>query len=307
MLMMQWNCCTRFHAEKDSARLQDRVSGKWSRSLQPKAGRCTVHAGYRNGKQRTWIFPVCFQGIACTTGWLCHDKQRSQHDEAWLIFMDMVNNQILPLKRKPKRFIISDVPYLVWTCRFLQASMEWCGAWRQCSNSWACKGSEHVDNYVTIFNAVTGSNVTKQIWSHSQKESTISSGYSTSVAGLAHGSMMRSISCLRTGYKGRIRIKGGSYDKQLKEQVNFDPEGNPPRKKMKPYAVTVKTGTNNCWMQFTNAVLDQKWCSDNRPPEKLGMDLPELLEVIKPFQLKIWKFENWDPPKSLFNRKGAKR
>jgi len=40
-----------------------------------------------------------------------------QHDEAWLIFMDMVNNQIPTFEKKSGGIaLFPDVPYLVRTC-----------------------------------------------------------------------------------------------------------------------------------------------------------------------------------------------
>ena len=48
-----------------------------------------------------------------------------QHDEAWLIFMDMVNNQIPTFENKAEALaLFPDVPYMVRTGRLMQAAME---------------------------------------------------------------------------------------------------------------------------------------------------------------------------------------
>ena len=50
-----------------------------------------------------------------------------QHDEAWLIFMDMVNNQIPTFENKAEALaLFSDVPNMVRTCRTMQTALERC-------------------------------------------------------------------------------------------------------------------------------------------------------------------------------------
>ncbi|MCK4637847.1 MAG: hypothetical protein KAT33_00345, partial [Bacteroidales bacterium] len=80
-----------------------------------------------------------------------------QHDEAWLIFMDMVNNQIPTFEDKAEAL------------HYFPMFRTWFGLVGLCKLPWndvepvnnaetdePAKVPEHVDNYVTIFKAVTG-------------------------------------------------------------------------------------------------------------------------------------------------------
>ncbi|MFA5418211.1 MAG: aldehyde ferredoxin oxidoreductase C-terminal domain-containing protein, partial [Bacteroidales bacterium] len=85
-----------------------------------------------------------------------------QHDEAWLIFMDMVNNQIPTFENKAEAL------------HYFPMFRTWFGLMGLCKLPWndvepvnnaetdePAKVPEHVDNYVTIYNAVTGNNIDK--------------------------------------------------------------------------------------------------------------------------------------------------
>ena len=80
-----------------------------------------------------------------------------QHDEAWLIFMDMVNNQIPTFENKAEAL------------HYFPMFRTWFGLVGLCKLPWndvepannaetdePAKVPEHVDNYVTIYKAVTG-------------------------------------------------------------------------------------------------------------------------------------------------------
>lgn len=86
-----------------------------------------------------------------------------QHDEAWLIFMDMVNNQIPTFEDKAEAL------------HYFPMWRTWFGLCGLCKLPWndiepadnaetdePAKVPEHVQNYVDIFNAVTGWNVDKE-------------------------------------------------------------------------------------------------------------------------------------------------
>ncbi|MFC2152976.1 aldehyde ferredoxin oxidoreductase family protein, partial [Bacteroidota bacterium] len=86
-----------------------------------------------------------------------------QHDEAWLIFMDMVNNQIPTFEKKAEAL------------HYFPMFRTWFGLAGLCKLPWndvepennaetdePAKVPEHVDNYVTIFKAVTGLDFDKE-------------------------------------------------------------------------------------------------------------------------------------------------
>ena len=86
-----------------------------------------------------------------------------QHDEAWLIFMDMVNNQIPTFENKAEAL------------HYFPMFRTWFGLVGLCKLPWndvepsnnaetdePAKVPEHVDNYVTIYKAVTGKEFDKK-------------------------------------------------------------------------------------------------------------------------------------------------
>ncbi len=86
-----------------------------------------------------------------------------QHDEAWLIFMDMVNNQIPTFEDKAEAL------------HYFPMFRTWFGLQGLCKLPWndvepadnartsePAKVPEHVQNYVDIYNAITGGNLDKQ-------------------------------------------------------------------------------------------------------------------------------------------------
>jgi aldehyde:ferredoxin oxidoreductase len=85
-----------------------------------------------------------------------------QHDEAWLIFMDMVNKQIPTFEDKAEAL------------HYFPMFRTWFGLQGLCKLPWndiepennkqseeANKVPEHVQNYVDIYNGVTGKNIDK--------------------------------------------------------------------------------------------------------------------------------------------------
>jgi len=85
-----------------------------------------------------------------------------QHDEAWLIFMDMVNNQVPTFEDKAEAL------------HYFPMFRTWFGLMGLCKLPWnditpssnasadePAKIPEHVQNYVDIFNGVTGKNIDK--------------------------------------------------------------------------------------------------------------------------------------------------
>jgi len=103
-----------------------------------------------------------------------------QHDEAWLIFMDMVNNQIPTFEDK------------AYALYYYPMFRTWFGLCGLCKLPWndivpadnyktdtPAKVPEHVQNYVDIFNAVTGKKIDRMNSSASPNASITSSACST--------------------------------------------------------------------------------------------------------------------------------
>lgn len=210
-----------------------------------------------------------------------------QHDEAWLIFMDMVNNQIPTFENKAEAL------------HYFPMFRTWFGLQGLCKLPWndvepennretnePAKVPEHVDNYVTIYKAVTGRELDKnslitqseRVYNF-QRIFSIRRGY-----GLRKHDAQPYRACgpvTEEEYLSRQE----RYDKQLIELQNLDPTKMTLKEKM---AATRKYRENR-YEQLLDAVYTRRGWNKNGVPtlehvKKLGMDLPEVLEVITPLQ-----------------------
>ena len=209
-----------------------------------------------------------------------------QHDEAWLIFMDMVNNQIPTFEKKAEAL------------HYFPMFRTWFGLMGLCKLPWndvepennaetdePAKVPEHVDNYVTIYKAVTGKSFDKtELIRMSERVYNF-----------------QRIFNLRRGYGKRIhdaqpyRAAGPvtkeeylsleeQYDNQMKEIIGIDPKGKTVEERM---AITKKHRENQ-YEKLLDAVYERRGWNKNGIPtiqhlKNLGMDLPELIETVTPY------------------------
>jgi aldehyde:ferredoxin oxidoreductase len=208
-----------------------------------------------------------------------------QHDEAWLIFMDMVNNQIPTFENKAEAL------------HYFPMFRTWFGLVGLCKLPWndvepennaetdePAKVPEHVDNYVTIYKSVTGKPFDKhELIKMSERVYNF-----------------QRIFNLRRGYGKRLhdaqpyRAAGpvtkeeylsmeAFYDKKMKEIIGVDPTGKSVEEKM---AITRKYREDQ-YEKLLDAVYKRRGWSKNGIPtiehlKDLGMDLPELIETVQP-------------------------
>jgi aldehyde:ferredoxin oxidoreductase len=209
-----------------------------------------------------------------------------QHDEAWLIFMDMVNNQIPTFKDKAEAL------------HYFPMFRTWFGLQGLCKLPWndiepannaetdePAKVPEHVQNYIDIYKAITGKPLDK-VSLIEQSERVYN---------------FQKVFCLRMGKGRRIddvppyRAVGPvteeeylsrqeRYDQQLKEKIGVDPEGKSTAEKMD----ILRKYREDQYQQLIDAVYERKgWTKEGVPKiehlQKIGMDLPEVVEVVKRF------------------------
>lgn len=210
-----------------------------------------------------------------------------QHDEAWLIFMDMVNNMIPTFENKAEA--LHYFPYfrtwfgLAGFCKLCWNDVEPADNAEQPEPN---KVPEHVDNYVTIFKAVTGREFDKEemikmserVYNF-QKIFNIRLGFGT-----------------REFDKQPYRAAGPvteeeyisrqeRYDKQLTEKMGLDPLKMTLQEKMR----IQREYRENQYESLLDAVYYRRGWNKNGVPtiehlKKIGMDLPELIEVVTPLQ-----------------------
>jgi len=210
-----------------------------------------------------------------------------QHDEAWLIFMDMVNNQIPTFENKANAL------------HYFPMFRTWFGLVGLCKLPWndvepegnaltdePAKVPEHVDNYVTIYKAVTGREFDKvRLIEDSERVYNF-----------------QRIFNLRKGFGKRINdrqpyraagpvtaeeyeSRADRYDKQLREKAGIDPAGLSTAEKMK----LTRLYREEQYEKLLDAVYARRGWNKNGVPtieflRKIKMDLPELIEVVKDYQ-----------------------
>ncbi|MGB7603849.1 MAG: aldehyde ferredoxin oxidoreductase C-terminal domain-containing protein [Lutisporaceae bacterium] len=207
-----------------------------------------------------------------------------QHDEAWLIFMDMVNNQLPTFEAKAEAL------------HYFPMFRTWFGLNGLCKLPWndivpasnktsdePAKIPEHVQNYVDIFNGVTGKNIDKdelivqseRVYNF-QRIFNIRMGYGKRIHDAIPYRAMGPVTVEE--YLSRAE----RYDGQLKELVGFNPEGKSTEEKM----AAMRAYREDQYEKLTDAVYKRRgWTMDGVPTvehlKSIGMDLPEVLEVVK--------------------------
>jgi aldehyde:ferredoxin oxidoreductase len=210
-----------------------------------------------------------------------------QHDEAWLIFMDMVNNQIPTFENKAEAL------------HYFPMFRTWFGLVGLCKLPWndvepetnaqtdePAKVPEHVDNYVTIYKAVTGREFDKKrliedserVYNF-QRVFNLRRGYGTRIHDRQPYRAAGPVTLEE--YESRAE----RYDKQLKEKTGIDPAGKSTEEKMK----LIRKYREDQYESLLNAVYIRRGWNNNGVPKieflnKIGMDLPEVIEVVKNFQ-----------------------
>jgi aldehyde:ferredoxin oxidoreductase len=208
-----------------------------------------------------------------------------QHDEAWLIFMDQVNNQIPTFEDKAEALHY----YPMWRT--------WFGLNGLCKIIWndvvpednaltddPAKIPEHVENYVNFFQAVTGRATTKEdlifqserVYNY-QRVFNIRMGYGR-----------RSNDTIPYRSAGPVTVeeyesRAERYDQQLGELVGFDPEGKTTEEKV----AALRAYREDQYEKLTDAVYERRgWTPDGVPTleklHELGIDFPQVIKAVRP-------------------------
>jgi len=210
-----------------------------------------------------------------------------QHDEAWLIFMDMVNNQLPTFEDKAEALYY----FPLWRT--------WFGLMGLCKIIWndivpannkfekeAAKIPEHVNNYFKFFEGMTGKELNEQkMLLQSARVYNLQR-----IMNLMLGFGTREHDTMPYRAKGPVTkeeyvSRAERYDKQLKEILGVDPEGKSTEEKM----AILRKYREEQYEKVTDAVFKRRGWTKNGVPtierlKELGIDLPELIEIIKNHQ-----------------------
>jgi aldehyde:ferredoxin oxidoreductase len=210
-----------------------------------------------------------------------------QHDEAWLIFLDMVHKMMPTFEQKAEN--------LHWFPMF----RTWFGLNGLCKLPWndvtpennsksrePAKVMAHVESYAAFFSGVTGRKVTSDdIISMServynfQRIFNLRMGYGTR----EHDAIpYRAVGPVT---KEEYESRQERYDKQLKEKVSFDPTGKTTEEKLK----VLRKYREAEYERLKDAVYERRGWTKNGVPtlEKvtsLGIDYPDVVELLEKHQ-----------------------
>ena len=210
-----------------------------------------------------------------------------QHDEAWLIFMDMVNNQIPTFKDKAEAL------------HYFPMWRTWFGLVGLCKLPWndiepadnaqtdePAKVPEHVRNYCDLFAGVTGVKVTpNDLILQSERVYNFQR-----VFNLRMGYGRRKHDAIPYRSAGPVTqeeydSRAQRYDEQLREKVGIDPEGMSTAEKVK----ALRAFREEQYEKLCDAVYVRRgWTSDGAPTietlKRLKIDFPEVVEIVRPYQ-----------------------
>jgi len=207
-----------------------------------------------------------------------------QHDEAWLIFMDMVNNRIPTFENKAEAL------------HYFPMFRTWFGLQGLCKLPWndvepadnakhkePNKVPEHVENYCKIYTAITGEPMDSELMiAQSEKVYNFQRAFNVR---LGHGRRAEDYPPYRAMgpvFEDEYLARAERYDKLMKERIGVDPVAKSVREKV---AITRKWRLEQ-YDSLIDAVFKRRgWTSDGCPTpehlEKIGMDIPELIAVVE--------------------------
>ena len=210
-----------------------------------------------------------------------------QHDEAWLIFLDMVNKLMPTFEQKAEA--------LYWFPMF----RTWFGLNGLCKLPWndivppenkntpePAKVMAHVQNYAKYFYAVTGRKVaTDDLISMSEKVYNFQR-----IFNLRMGFGTREHDSIPYRAVGPVteeeyKSHAEHYDKQLREKIGFDPQGKSTKEKL----TVLRKYREGDYEKLKDAVYKRRGWNHNGIPtlekiRKLGIDTPDIVKLIEKFQ-----------------------
>jgi aldehyde:ferredoxin oxidoreductase len=210
-----------------------------------------------------------------------------QHDEAWLIFLDMVHNLMPTFKQKAEA--------LHWFPMF----RTWFGLNGLCKLPWndivpednkytkePAKVMAHVKNYTKYFYAVTGAKVapddlilmSEKVYNF-QRIFNLRMGFGTR----EHDDIpYRAVGPVtEEEYESHVE----HYDKQLREKVGFDPDDKSTKKKL----TALRKYREAEYERLKDAVYERRGWNHNGVPtlkkvKELGIDTPDVVKLIEKFR-----------------------
>jgi aldehyde:ferredoxin oxidoreductase len=213
-----------------------------------------------------------------------------QHDEAWLIFMDMVNNQIPTFEDKAEALHYFPMWRtwfgLVGMCKLPWNDIEPADNQKKYTGIEAAKVPDHVKNYCDLFSGITGVEVTPDdLILQSERAYNFQRVFNLR---LGYGTREHDRIPYRSAgpvTEEEYESRAERYDKQLKEQVGIDPTGMTTAEKLQ----ALRKFREEQYEKLCDAAYARRgWTKDGVPTiatlKRLGIDYPEVVKVVEPYQ-----------------------
>jgi aldehyde:ferredoxin oxidoreductase len=211
-----------------------------------------------------------------------------QHDEAWLIFMDMVNNQIPTFEDKAEAL------------HYFPLFRTWFGLQGLCKLPWndieppdnhekypgpeAAKVPAHVDNYLALYTGITGKPLDrKSLIEQSERVYNFQRVFNLRMGQGTREFDMPPYRAVGPVTKEEYESRAERYDGQLKDIVGVDPAGK---------TTEEKVALHRKWrMERYNKLVDavyirRGWTPNGVPTmetlKTLRIDFPDVVEVVRP-------------------------
>lgn len=209
-----------------------------------------------------------------------------QHDEAWVIFMDMVNKQLPTFEDKAEALFYFP-NFRMWfslagVCKLPWNDVEPVDNRIRYKGIEAAKVPEHVQNYIDIYNAVTGGNLTKEsMITNSERVYNYERLFNLR---LGHGTRKwHNIPDRALGpvFPDEWNARSEYFEEKLKE-AGIDGNGLSIEQKIEKLLAFRRSE----WEKLVDAVFKRRGWDANGVPtletvKRLGIDTPEIVELIK--------------------------
>jgi aldehyde:ferredoxin oxidoreductase len=210
-----------------------------------------------------------------------------QHDEAWLIFMDMVKKQIPTFEDKAEALYYFPL-WRTWFglngfCKLPWNDVEPLDNRKKYPPAEAAKVPEHVENYQKLFAAVTGREIMKdEIILMSKRVYDFQRVFNIRLGKGLRNNDKQPYRAAGPVTKEEYESRADRYDKQLAENLNVEPTGKSTEEKIK----ILRKYREEQYEKLIDAVYKRRgWTRDGVPKietlKMLGIDYPEVVAVVK--------------------------
>ena len=207
-----------------------------------------------------------------------------QHDEAWLIFMDQVNNQIPSFEDKAEALHYFPM-WRTWFSIHGLCKLPWNDIQPEnnAQTDEPQKVPEHVENYTWLYEGLTGKKITPdELIAQSERVYNFQRIFNLRVGFGTREHDYPPYRAMGPVTEDEYESRQERYDTQLKEQAGIDISNMSTEEKM----AALRKHRYERYETMMNAVYKRRGWTENGIPtieklQALGIDLPKVLEVVK--------------------------